>query len=86
MSGCSFAEEERDGYLPLQWAIKCRAGFDAVELVKEAHPEAVKAIDIEGKTTLHLAAEVGLPLRTIRCCTAPMAPCARRRTRTVASR
>ena len=65
-SGCSFAEEERDGYLPLQWAIKCRASFDSVELVKEAHPDAVKAIDIEGKTVLHLAAEVGLSLRTIK--------------------
>eukprot|EP01052_Picozoa_sp_SAG31_P001294 SAG31_NODE_44_length_31168_cov_16.507290_4_plen_1779_part_00 len=66
MSGCSFAEEERDGYLPLQWAIKCRADFDAVELVKDAYPDAVKAIDIEGKTTLHLAAEVGLSLRSIK--------------------
>jgi hypothetical protein len=56
---------EREGYLPLQWAIKCRAGFDAIELVMEANMTAVKKLCIEGKTVLHHAAEGGLSLRFV---------------------
>jgi NIMA-interacting peptidyl-prolyl cis-trans isomerase 1 len=55
------------GLRPIQWAMRCRAPLECVEILLEEHdklelpatPDGVEMVDVEDKTLVHLAAEAG---------------------------
>ena len=69
-TGTPFATTEVQGLTPLQWAVKCRAPLQSldvllavlVELEKDGGAKHINMVDIEEKNLLHLAAESGAPL------------------------
>ena len=65
-TGASFSEKPLDGLLPLQWGLKCGAPLDSIHLILDVNPKAINALDIFGRTVLHLAVEHSVPLATIR--------------------